>query len=52
VKWPKRRSSHACTVLNTASSNEVVTSHLMIMGGWDDHASGMLIKPPKPHALA
>ena len=35
MNWPKKRSAHASTIINTIS-NKVVTSHLIISGGWDD----------------
>ena len=38
LKWPKARSSHATTIVNTISSNKQTISHLMVMGGLDDFA--------------
>ena len=37
MKWPKRRDSHASSVINTTSSDQQVTSHLIIIGGWDNN---------------
>ena len=36
MKWPKERSHHATSIINSISSNQQVTSHLISMGGRDD----------------
>ena len=36
MKWPKGRSLHATSIINSISSNQQVTSHLITMGGRDD----------------
>ena len=36
MKWPKGRQSHATSTINSISSNQQVTSHLITMGGLDD----------------
>ena len=35
LKWPKARSNHASTIINTISSNQQTISHLMVLGGLD-----------------
>ena len=34
MKWPRRRSVHASTIINTVSPNN--SHHLVVMGGLDD----------------
>ena len=36
MKWPKGRSGHATCIINSISTNEQVTSHLITIGGLDD----------------
>ena len=36
MKWPKGRSNHATSIINSISTNEQVTSHLITIGGLDD----------------
>ena len=36
MKWPKGRSAHATSIINSISSNEQLTSHLITIGGLDD----------------
>ena len=37
MKWPKGRTEHATSIINSISSNQQVTSHLITMGGLDDN---------------
>ena len=36
MKWPKGRSNHATSIINSISSNEQVSSHLITIGGRGD----------------
>ena len=36
MKWPMGRTEHATSIINSISSNEEVTSHLITIGGLDD----------------
>ena len=36
MKWPKGRIAHASSIINSISSNQQVTSHLITIGGVDD----------------
>ena len=36
VKWPKGRERHASSIINTISSNQQITSHMITLGGRDD----------------
>ena len=38
MNWPKGRSGHATSIINSISSNQQVTSHLITIGGQDDDA--------------
>ena len=35
MDWPEGRTAHASAIINTISSNEKVTSHLIVLGGRD-----------------
>ena len=37
LKWPRARNRHASTIMNTISSNNQTISHLILLGGLDDH---------------
>ena len=36
MKWPKGRTGHSTSIINSISSNQQVTSHLITIGGCDD----------------
>ena len=36
MKWPKERNAQATSIINSVSSNQQVTSHLITIGGRGD----------------
>ena len=36
LNWPAERSAHSSTIITTVSSNEHLTSHLVVLGGLRD----------------
>ena len=36
MKWPNSRSFHASSIIYTVSSNQQVTSHMIMLGGLDN----------------